>query len=281
MGAVDADARKLAKVIDHPIRSRIIELLGERGALGWKDLSTELGVKTGALYHHLDTLEGLVERDPSKKYILTKAGRIVYARTSQSHTIDAVKKAAMEIRQEGTARRLALAIFVPRSMIRVITSSKTIAAIVLLAIVGGLALLSGIVGISPILYYLRPDPSLLPILGGFSASLAVLVALGYASAKTVFSSGVDILPLAASASLSYLPVYALSILTHVSALSTLFSSSSIALTLFLVFFQAWSSSIFGAGLSVASGIRIERTLLVSLAVLYATMVLMLLLGTRF
>jgi hypothetical protein len=280
MGAVDAEARKLSKVIDHPIRSRIITLLGERGALGWKELSTELGVRTGALYHHLDTLEGLVERDPSKKYALTKAGRIVYAKTSQSHTIDAVKEAAMEIRQEGTARRLALAIFVPRSMIRVFTSSKSVAAIVSLAFAGALALLSGIIGISPIIYYLRPNPSLLSTLGGFSVSLAGLVALGYASAKIIFNSSVDILPLAASASLSYLPVFAFSILTRASTSATLFASSSTALTLCLVFFQAWSSSIFGAGLSVASGIRIERTLLVSLAVLYATMVVMLLLGTR-
>ncbi len=278
MGTVDADARRLAKVVDHPIRARIIELLGERGALGWKELSTELGVKTGALYHHLDTLEGLVERDSSKKYALTKSGRIVYTRTSQSHTIDAVQKAALEIKHEGTSRRLALSLFAPRSLVSLLTPTRSASSLALLAIGGALAVFSGVAGISPILYYLRPVPGLIPTLGGFSASLAGLVVLCYASARFVLKSSVDLLTLAVASSLSFLPVFAASALTLVPAAAKLLASSSIAFTLLLVFFQTWSSTILGAGLSVASGVRIERALLVSLAVLYATMVVMLLQG---
>jgi hypothetical protein len=280
MGAVDAEARRLAKIIDHPIRARIIELLGDRGALGWKELSTDLGVKTGALYHHLDTLEGLVERDSSKKYVLTKSGRIVYTRTSQTHTIDAVRKAALDIKREGTSRRLALAIFVPRSVIRSLTSTKPLAALVLVSLAAALVLFFIVTGISPALYYLHPDPGLIPTAGGFAVSLGGLVAICYAASKLAFNSGVELLPLAAASFLSYLPVLALSALTLIPAASSVFASSSVTFTLLLVFFQAWSATILGAGLSVASGARIERTLLLSLVVVYTTMVVMLLQGTK-
>src|SRR2546425_2423626 len=54
------ETNKIIKVLDHPARKRIIELLGARGAMPWKELAAELGMGTGALYYHLDTLEGIV-----------------------------------------------------------------------------------------------------------------------------------------------------------------------------------------------------------------------------
>ncbi|MDA4119247.1 MAG: winged helix-turn-helix domain-containing protein [Thaumarchaeota archaeon] len=279
MGEEDADARRLAKVIDHPIRARIIDLLGEKGSLGWKELSTELGVKTGALYHHLDTLEGLVERDSSKKYSLTKSGRIVYSRTSESHTMAAVQKAAIDMRREGAGRRLAVSIFAPRSLLSYLTSSTNSAALVATTAGVALAVLSIWAGISPRLYFLRPGPGIISTVGGFTASLAALIILGYASTKLAFKSEVDLASLAAGASISFLPVFAVSFLTIIPQTSALLASSSIAYTLLLVFFQTWSSTLFGAGLSVASGVRIERTLVVSILILYATMIFMLLQGS--
>jgi DNA-binding transcriptional ArsR family regulator len=279
MGEEDAEARKLAKVIDHPIRARIIDLLGEKGPLGWKELSTELGVKTGALYHHLDTLEGLVERDASKKYALTKSGRIVYSRTSESHTIDAVQKAALDLRREGSARRLAVSVFAPRSMLSFLTTSTNSAALVATTASVALAILTVWADISPRLYFLRTGPGLISTVGGFVASLAALMIIGYASAKLVFKSEVDFASLAAGVSISFLPVFALSMLTFLPQTSALLATSSIAYTLLLVFFQTWSSTLLAAGLSVASGVRIERTLIVSILILYATMIFMLLQGS--
>jgi hypothetical protein len=279
MGEENAEARKLAKVIDHPIRARIIDLLGERGPLGWKELSTELGVKTGALYHHLDTLEGLVERDSSKKYTLTKSGRIVYSRTSESHTIDAVQKAAIDLRREGAARRLAVSVFAPRSLFSFLTTPTNSAAVVATTACVALAVLSVWAGISPRLYYLRPGLGLVSTVGGLAASLAALMILGYVSAKVAFKSEVDLASLAAGATISFLPVFAASMLTLLPQTAALLASSSIAYTLLLVFFQTWSSTLLAAGLSVASGVRIERTLIVSILILYATMIFMLLQGS--
>lgn len=278
MGAFDADARRLSKVIEHPIRARIIDLLGERGPLGWKELSTELGVKTGALYHHLDMLEGLVGRDAAKKYFLTKSGRIVYSKTSQAHTIEAVKQAAVEIRQEGAARRVALSLFVPRPLFSILTSTKLSSSVVLLVVGASLAAYSGLAGFAPSLFYLRQDPGFFQTVGGFGVSLLALVVLSYISVRFVFKSEADPVSLTATTSVSFLPVYAFSVLSLVPAVSSFLTNSSLAFTLLLVSFQTWSSVLLGAGMSVSSGVRVERTLLASLGILYVTMVLMLLQG---
>ncbi len=280
MGGADSDARRLAKVIGHPVRARIISLLGERGPLGWKELSTQLGVKTGALYHHLDALEGLVVRDQSKKYALTKSGMIVYSRTSEAHTIEAVRQAAAEIGREGGGARLAAALFIPRSLLGALVATRPVSALVFAALAGGLAIFSYIAGASPALYYLHPDPGLFQTLGSFAVSFAAVLLVAYASARYLFRSGAELLPLAAVSSLSFLPVFALFSLELIPSVATLFASSTIGFTLVLVFFQTWGSAILGAGLSVVSGVRVERTLLVSLVVLYATMVVMLLQGPK-
>jgi hypothetical protein len=279
MGEVDIDTRRLAKVIDHPIRSRIIDLLGEKGSLGWKELSTELGVKTGALYHHLDTLEGLVERDSSKKYSLTKSGRIVYSRTSESHSVAAVQKAALDMKREGAGRRLAVSVFAPRSLLSSLTSSSNSAALIATTTGVALAVFSVWAGFSTRLYFVRPGLGIIPTVGGLTVSLAALMILGYASTKLAFKSEVDLVSLAAGASISFLPVFAGSALIMVPQTASLLTSSSVVYTLLLVFFQTWSSTLFGAALSVATGVRIERTLVVSILILYATMIFMLLQGS--
>ena len=280
MGGEDADAWKLAKVVEHPVRSRIIELLGERGSLGWKELSSELGVKTGSLYHHLDALEGLVERDAQKKYLLTKSGKIVYSRTSRSRSFEAVQKAASEIRKEGASRRQGVAIFVPRSLISSLTSSRAISAAVVAVFGSSFAIFSWAERTSPVLYYLRADPGLLLTIGGFIASAIGVYLLAYVSGRLFLKSNVDPFVLAASSVISFLPVFGVSVLTLVPSISAFLLTSNALYTILLVGAQAWSSTILGAGLSVATGVRIERTLLVSLVLLYITMMAMLLQGPR-
>jgi hypothetical protein len=58
---------------------------------------------------------------------------------------------------------------------------------------------------------------------------------------------------------------------------SIFADSPVVTVMF-AFFQAWGAGVIGAGMSVASGLRVEKTLVVSLVVLYATMLIVLLQG---
>jgi hypothetical protein len=274
MADVDAETRRLAKVLDHPVRARIIELLGERGQMGWKELSLELGVRTGGLYHHIDTLEGLVARDSSRKYSLTKSGRMVFNRVSQGHTIDSLRRAAVDLRGADRNRRLLESVFAPRALIAWATSTSARAAIALVSLSIALTAFAVATGSVPRLYYFQSGgtPALAAI--GLLGSLVALVAFSYASTTMIFKSNANLLSIATASALSFIPVLAFTAVSMLSPLPGFFASAKTAYTLCLVLFQAWSAALLGAGISVVSGIRIERSVLVSLVVLYSTMVLL-------
>ncbi len=281
MGPADEETRRLTKILDHPVRARIIELLGARGALGWKELSLEVGVKTGALYHHLDALEGLVDRDSEKRYVLTKSGRVVYSHVVQSNTPDAVHRAALDLKEAGRARRALAAAFAPRSLLARLMESRRTASAVLVLLGSAFVAFDVLTGGSPSLYYMRASGDQVQAAGGFLGSLAVLLVVSYASSRLIFRSPADPLALAAASAFSFLPVVAFSAVTLVPQVSAFLSSTRVLYTAFLVIFQTWSATLLGAGISVATGARIEKTLLVSLMVLYATMVLLFVQGKAF
>jgi hypothetical protein len=131
---------------------------------------------------------------------------------------------------------------------------------------------------SPDLYFVHPHSSLILTFGVYFASLGAIVLVCFVTAKAIYKSNLDVVSMAAVSAFSFVPVIAASMLTLIPQIQIFLSSSSIGYTLLLVFVQVWSSALLGAGLSVASGIRIERTLPVGLFVLYVTMVLMLLQG---
>ena len=272
----DEGTERLAKILDHPARRRIIELLGQSGPQGWKELSAAVGVKTGALYHHLDALEGLVSRDENKKYALTKSGRTVYSRLSEAHTMESVHKAASDLREADRWRRYLAAILTPRSLLDRLTSTPRRAGASLALLTAAFAASSAVVGIYPSLYFFQDTDSIFVSLLGFAATLGALVAVCYFASRLMRSEP-NALPLAAASVFSFLPVIAFALLTRTPPITVLVTIR-IPYTVFLVFFQTWSAAILGAGMSVAGGIRIERALLVSLMVLYGTMVLVFLQG---
>jgi len=97
----------------------------------------------------------------------------------------------------------------------------------------------------------------------------------------IFHDRPNLLPLAASSSLSFLPVVIFSLaLSAISSIVSLSANRDI-LTVALVIFQAWSATILAAGISVSSSVRIEKSIMASLIVLYNTMILVFVLGSGF
>ncbi|HYC27109.1 MAG TPA: ArsR family transcriptional regulator [Nitrososphaerales archaeon] len=270
------DARRLSRVVNHPIRAKIIELLGEKGPLAWKELSEALGVKTGALYHHLDILEGLVERDPSKKYSLTKSGRIIFERTSVSKDFQSIQGAAKEIMRQGALRRRLVSFFVPRAPLETLTSSRPRSMAVFAVLAAAMGAWLVLAGVAPALYFLRAGPGPYQSLGVFALSLASLLLVCTLGAKIMSGPVPDLPSLAAGCVFSYLPVFFYSVLVQLPEAGGALTSSSSLYTAGQVVFQAWSGAVLGAALSAASGIRIEKTLPIGLIAVYATMFLMLL-----
>src|SRR6266704_3773171 len=71
----DYDMSRVYGALASPIRRQIVEVLRSRGRAGFKELHETVKTSVGALYHHLDALEGIVAQGPGKKYELTEEGR--------------------------------------------------------------------------------------------------------------------------------------------------------------------------------------------------------------
>ncbi|MDG6939710.1 MAG: helix-turn-helix transcriptional regulator [Nitrososphaerota archaeon] len=66
------------RVAGHPVRKRLVELLGARQALSFSELRSETGLPVGSLYYHLDVLYDIVRQDEGRRYGLTKKGSEIY-----------------------------------------------------------------------------------------------------------------------------------------------------------------------------------------------------------
>ena len=277
------------RIVNHPVRMRIIELLAVR-PLSWKELSTELGVRTGSLYHHLDTLERIVTRDSERRYTLTRLGKEIYGelndeKKTPTQSMQGIEKAMKKRSLAGLARE----VFVPRSLIVPLTSTKqrgiaTLAAVS--ALVLALLLLSGD---ELVLFSFTPSSSMLLSASTYAVSLAVLAATAYVALAVVFKERGDVVTLLTATALSFIPLtlfgaglhllYAGGPPTSAAFPLSIFADTTVV-TVTLAFFQAWGAGVVGAGMSVASGLRVEKTLVVSLVILYATMLIILLQGGR-
>jgi hypothetical protein len=267
----DLDATRVMRIVDHPVRMKIIELLATRGPMSWKELSLELGTGTGTLYHHLDTLEKIVTRDSSKKYVLTPMGEQVHAQLRSVPTQSPDLRTGRNVGHGSDG--ILSNIIAPRSLLRFMTATAPRSLVSLLVISGvvvGIALYSKI---ELILFAFGPSPNLIVTAAGYVASLLLVSAISYASSSLLFKQKPELLTLVSSSSLSFLPMAGLSLLlkylVNQHALGIL--ADRTVLTAFVALFQALSVVVLSSGTSVASGLRIEKTLIVGLILLYISM----------
>ena len=265
----ELEPKQVGKVLGHPARRRLIELLGARGPLGWKELSSELGIATGALYYHIDILEGMVDRTRDKRYTLTSQGSKLYA----AITADPTSSPDQVIASISARSRASYveSFFAPRFLVQALSSSPARASAALVALSALFLLDMNALGFGLRLYYFF-GTGLLGAAEGYIASLASVLVLSYDASVLVLRSRPGVLQLAVGCSLSFLPVVALA---SAFSLLSVTGLTGLAATLLLVFFQAWSATILAAGLSVAAAVRVEKSLVVGLILLYATTVLIL------
>src|SRR5437870_12559323 len=71
----DESLTRVYNALANPTRRQIVQILKERGKAGFKELHDTLRISVGALYHHIDSLEGFVAQGADRKYVLTDDGR--------------------------------------------------------------------------------------------------------------------------------------------------------------------------------------------------------------
>ena len=72
------DLSKYHTLLRDPTRRKIIEILAEQGKVGFKELKQILGLGVGTVYYHLDMLSEFITQDKSRKYMLNDRGHLLY-----------------------------------------------------------------------------------------------------------------------------------------------------------------------------------------------------------
>lgn len=82
--------------LSHEIRRKIIKIIGDNKFTSFTHLKNELGVSTGTIYHHLDTLSDLIAQKQDKKYYLKELGTFAY--NSLKDNIETIKAPQREFK---------------------------------------------------------------------------------------------------------------------------------------------------------------------------------------
>ena len=79
----EEDVSSYYTLLRDPARRKIVEILGEQGKIGFKELKQTLGLGVGTVYYHLDMLSDFLKQDKQRKYMLNDRGRLLYRSLKQ------------------------------------------------------------------------------------------------------------------------------------------------------------------------------------------------------
>jgi len=260
---------KVYTALGNSYRRQIVQILREKGKAGFKELHDTLGISVGALYHHLEALEGIVAQAPDKKYVLTEQGRSTIDTLSISE--EKIAAGRLPVARETRLGLVSKEVLFGRTLFEYLNqeSLRTLPLAVLIVFFGGWV--SSQANLEPLLlFYLSPTSSagrawfilLFPI--GWLATFAVADILS----TTIFHRKGGDISLLNGTAFSMLPLL---IVPGISFLVQEFSPGRPVgyLTILLpVVLQVWILCLLSTSISISKGLKLEKTALISLGVVY-------------
>jgi DNA-binding transcriptional ArsR family regulator len=270
--AKELDIFRIYKLLDHPVRREIIELLGEQKRVSFKEFTERLQINVGTLYYHFDVLSGLITQDEDRKYVLTDLGKMAYefltSKREQLMEIEVKEKAKM-VKPQNKVLRYAKAVFWPSGFFFNLYQSprRHLADVVLIMAFGSWILNEA--KLEPTLFFFDFTASLLleMVVARLLLGLLVILVVSEAISRTFFRRGGGNLSLLIGATFSLLPLFVfpgLLLLGRWNLLSLGMPWSS----LLQLFLQAWSLCALSCAISLSKGLRIEKAAVISLLLMY-------------
>jgi DNA-binding transcriptional ArsR family regulator len=246
-----------------PARRKIIELLGEQRKIGFKELRTSLGLGVGTVYYHLDMLSDFISQDKSRKYDLNDRGQLLY-RSLREGSVPAALNAG-----EAMSHRLGRWLFMSPVFFRMTRLELFLPISIVVLSLGAFG--SALAKIEPVLFFYfpssRPFESIALI---FLFSWISLFFLAEILCYFLFRRTSGDLHLLAGLSFSSLP---LAIFPYINMVIPAVASRYI-----LLVFQVWTLLLISSALSFSKGLRLDRSIIISLIILYFNIVLLIIQG---
>lgn len=276
--------RNLYRILGHPVRIRIIEMLGEKGRLGFTDFKRDLPIPTGTIYYHFEVLRGLITQDKDRKYRLTDLGLEAYHTIRSKGYEDFYRKASTMIPSRPSLKvTLFKNIFVPTEFFQLIYARFLVSLIGGVLIVSFGALIIPQAQLKPLLFFFNQtsDPQISIILQFLFSWLAIfglsdILTTGLFKRRgedlhLLFGTAFSLLPLLIFPSIKYLDILL--------GLTLPLFHDVFLTRVFLSLLQGWSLAILTSAISQFKGVRMERAAFVALLVAYINILILYILGS--
>ncbi len=250
-------------------------MLGEQGKIGFKEIRSNLGLGVGTVYYHLDMLSDFITQDKTRKYSLNDRGQLL-RRTLRDGNVSP----ALKMGSEALSHRLGRWLFLSPVFARSVRLRVFLPAAVAVLILGAVG--SAMARQEPVFFfYFASTRSFENVALMFLFYWVGLFLLADAMIYVLFRrTGGDLQLFAcigvAAMPLALFPYMYVLILPYITAMAP---PVSFWLPRFvLLIFQIWTLLLISSALSFGKGLRLDRSIIVTLVILYLNIVVLILLG---
>ena len=259
------DLSKYHTLLKDPTRRKIIEILAVQGKVGFKELKQILGLGVGTIYYHLDMLSEFIIQDKSRKYMLNDRGRLLYQSMKEgklSPTLHA--KSAL-------GSKIGKWIFLTPIFMKTLRPERILPVSILIYILGGVG--CAFADLRPFLFLYdfsfgayEFEKTMIIYLSEwvglflYADSLAYILYRRVGGELQLFTCiGIASLPLAVFPYITMLVSYQIARYVQIA-------------------FQAWSLLLTSAAISFGKGLRLDKSIIISLTALYLNVIILVFMG---
>jgi Helix-turn-helix domain len=267
----DESLTRVYNALANPTRRLIVQILKERGKAGFKELHDTLKISVGALYHHLDSLEGFVTQGSDRKYVLTDDGRAAINAFSVGEE-KMIANAAQTPRGESRFGFFSRELLFGRTLLNYIGQEPARSlplAVIILALGGAISFMTNLEPI--LLFYLNPTQGIAKTWFLLLFPLGWFITFGIADimCNLFYHRSGGELSLVNGTAFAMLPLLLVpGLILLVQPFSALVQSATAFTILLQVVVQVWVVCLLSSAISISKGLKMERTALISLAVMY-------------
>jgi len=259
------DQSRYHTLLRDPARRKIVEMLGGQEKAGFKELKQTLGLGVGTVYYHLDMLSDYLTQDKERKYHLNDRGRLLYQSLKGGSTPSSMLHVG-----ETFSHRAARWLFLAPVFAKTTQPLRLLPLAIVILILGALgsALASSqslLLFYSPFMTYRFETTALLYVFNWVSLFLFSELVV-YLAFKRLGGE----LQLFVCLGIASLPVALFPYLY-------MFLSYEVA-RYFLLVLIIWSVMLLASAYSFSKGLRLDKSIVLSLLVLYMNTVVLLLTG---
>ena len=259
------DLSKYHTLLKDPTRRKIIEILAVQGKVGFKELRQILGLGVGTVYYHLDMLSEFITQDKSRKYMLNDRGRLLYQSMKEG------KLPPTLYAKSAFSDKIGKWIFLSPIFTKTIRPERMLPISILIYILGGVG--CALADLRPFLFlydfsfgaYEFEKTVIIYLIGWiglflFTDILTYILYRRVGGELQLFTCiGLASLPLA------IFPYFAMLLSYQVARYVQ-------------IAFQAWSLLLTSAAISFGKGLRLDKSIIISLTALYLNVIILVFMG---